>query len=980
MAIELQSTFDSDVDGFSAGTWTGAQGNGTLGGTNGVLAIGPGVTSTRDFTGITSGITRFDFRFKVTDSTTAADASSNHFVYFLANGVAPASASSIATIAISRNTTQGATSTHFALIYRGASAFSVFDDTPILRRGEWWYKLSIVADWTAKTCDIYLNDVLWLRVLTWPNTAAANVGRVAFVGSASAPTSWFDDAAVESAWAIPSESTMVSDDFTVGSGAVNSSTPSTDTKNIHAQPWVAPSDTTYGVATRSTNGLAWEASKKNVVLCRTGAEGIWVAKFKAATSGGIYGGVMVRVWGGPATDAWLVFRYWSGSGSPVAIFESTNTVASGTLSGVTISAGDEYELKVELRGRFVWAYVRNVTTAGSFQLQFSGPARMSTNTKGARGLLCEDMAGVFYDATIGTLGATNYCESFTYTGRDPNVSTVKDIGPYAVNVEIGTIREIYVAGSGGSALNPLWSRGFQFAHKAENDMGEDYSAQQITIYDAASVASYRQTGICMSEDTVEGYGDSYVTLLQRGPWISDGVYAFNAGGNWAPDNDFRPTYFVSNGWRSIVGTGASTLQTHGFHDWTTLETAAAAPVGQQLLASFASGNALRITEIVRNDINASALNVGHKNAGDGSPISIPNGISSVAASTQIRGARAILLETSGTIALSDADIQAYRDDIKTPATLTFTIGAAKTDAAGDTDADGFNERHGWYEITCAGGTADFTLPIASGTRHKPAFRLHSWTNTNTGLTIGGTPAVLGADYVIDEVAPGIAVLQLLSNRTANTALALTTSSGAALAGAAVAQATATGALLTAIPLAGSAVAMSVAGGNLVTTIHLAGAALASAQAIGALTAQIKLSGAAVAAALASGSLTTGAGGLSGSALAQSTATGTLTTGIPLVGSATAVATATGGLGAPIALDGVAAAVSSATGDLTVSIQLSGAAAAQAAAAASLTTIIVLSGAALAAAAASGVLGGGMTFVPTPGFIVRATARNFRVAA
>lgn len=191
-------------------------------------------------------------------------------------------------------------------------------------------------------------------------------------------------------------------------------------------------------------------------------------------------------------------------------------------------------------------------------------------------------------------------------------------------------------------------------------------------------------------------------------------------------------------------------------------------------------------------------------------------------------------------------------------------------------------------------------------------------------------------------------------------------------------ATATGALSTAIPLAGQTAAVSVAGGVLTARITLSGAAVAQALGAAGLTAQITLSGAAIAQALATAGLATGAG-LAGSAAAQSLATGALITQIPLSGSATAHATAAGGLTTIIRLAGAAASVSTLTGGLSTAITLDAAAIAQALAAGGLTASIRLDATALAQAVADGTLSSAPSILAETR-IIKARARAWRVAS
>jgi hypothetical protein len=183
-----------------------------------------------------------------------------------------------------------------------------------------------------------------------------------------------------------------------------------------------------------------------------------------------------------------------------------------------------------------------------------------------------------------------------------------------------------------------------------------------------------------------------------------------------------------------------------------------------------------------------------------------------------------------------------------------------------------------------------------------------------------------------------------------------TAAGAALEGAAAAEAAATGDLTTGIALAAAAAAEAAATGDLATGIPLAGDAAAEAAAEGTLSnAAAALEGDAAAAATAAGDLTTGIA-LAGAASGEAAATGDLATGIPLAGDAAAEAAAEGTLtGAPAALEGDATAQAAATGDLTTGIALAGTAAGEAAATGDLATGIPLAGAAAAAATAQGTL-------------------------
>lgn len=198
------------------------------------------------------------------------------------------------------------------------------------------------------------------------------------------------------------------------------------------------------------------------------------------------------------------------------------------------------------------------------------------------------------------------------------------------------------------------------------------------------------------------------------------------------------------------------------------------------------------------------------------------------------------------------------------------------------------------------------------------------------------------------------------------------SSGAVLAGTPAAQATATGALTTAINLAAAPAAAATSTGALTTAIKLAAAAAAQATATGAATTGIPLGAAAAAAATGSGSLTTEIQ-LAATASAQASATGAATTGIPLAAVPAAVAAATGSLTTAVQLAASPAVVATASASMTTGIPLAGAPAASVSASGSITTSIVLAGSAIASATASAALNVGAQLVAAAQAVAAAAA-------
>lgn len=187
-----------------------------------------------------------------------------------------------------------------------------------------------------------------------------------------------------------------------------------------------------------------------------------------------------------------------------------------------------------------------------------------------------------------------------------------------------------------------------------------------------------------------------------------------------------------------------------------------------------------------------------------------------------------------------------------------------------------------------------------------------------------------------------------------------------LAGDAVAFASSTGTLSTAVALASASSCQASAAGGLTTGVRLAGGAAAAAVASGVLSTSISLTGIAAAVASATGTLAVGGAGLTGVAQAVAGGAGALTTGLPLSGTATAQAAATGQLaGAPVALAGAVAATATASGQLSTAIHLVGFAGGAGSAAGTLATSINLAGASGAGASAGGALTVGVAYTRAP---------------
>lgn len=768
MAELFRSSFATDTDGFTGGSWSSAQGSAGIGGAGGALLVGAGVTAYRDFTAQTSGKVRADFWIKDAASTTSNGASSGTLVYLMESGATPSSASSIATVMLDRNSVFLATTTESVLTYRNTTTFVALDAGALKFKRGVWYRFSIVADIATKVYDIYVDDLLFLAAVPWPNASAANIGRIAVVGQSSAPDCWVDDIAITSNWVL-SESVMVDHTFVGGAGEIEVLTPTT-TRDAHAQPWLVPEDTTtYGGFTVGATGAVADAAKKCLALQRCGSEGFIECEFQTPASGTAYFGIAFRFWDFfTASGGGGGLLRVSGSGNTVALLlpDRTGVMQSVQSAALTPAANTTYTLRIELRGRVMTcSYKAAAIDAGSYTALWTHTANSSAT--GGRGMLIEELAGPYVETTIGTAAVRR----FRFTGTPEASELVRTVGRYKYGLSHGSVKEVYALDAASPTRNLHWSRGIQYGHRSSADMVG--SRQQSIIYDATNVVSLRQTGANVTEYEHLGVADCYVTLLHRGPWISDGVVPNYTTENFAPDWDFRPDLWSKSFQTAINSGAASSRNDLPVHDWVPHNSTVTLPAGHQALSAYASGTQVRMSEIVLADTGtpSAAWQVTSKFEGNGDPISRAVSVqgANFSAGAQLRVARAFLVEA--TAALDGATLTAWRDNLATPGALSVAVGTLKTDAAGDTNADGFNERHGWYEVTGTVGGATFTLPVASGSRHMPAFRV-TGPAAVVGVTINGSAATAGTDYVLDTVAASTHVVQLLSTRTADTTVAL----------------------------------------------------------------------------------------------------------------------------------------------------------------------------------------------------------------
>lgn len=770
MTEVLHARFNSDVDGFSAGTWTSGQGSAYIGDSDGALTVGAGVTSYRDFTSITSGVVRVDFCVKESNSTLSINAST--IFYLLPNGTAVLSANTCGCVLLDRGSGSGATSSAARFSLRDSTGF-VYTQMFNLPKGP-WYKLSVVSYIATKTFDVLLDDIVMVKGRAWANSGASGIGRVAISGNSSAPDCYVDNVRVEDSYSL-GESVLVEHDFVGGSGEIEASTPTTSARDAHAQPWLIPTDTsTYGGFTLGSDGATPDSATLCLALQRCAVDGTIECEFKTPPTGTAYFGIQFRFWDYPtSTGAGAgILRVFGGASNTINLFlaDRSGSQVQVQTASLTPAADTIYTLKLEMRGRVLIAsYKAAAMDSGSYTTAYTHTVISSAT--GGRGMLSEELAGPFVATSLGSA----IVRKFRFTGKAEASEAARTIGAWKYGMGHGSVREAYYLDSAAATRNMFWSKGIQYGHRSSADMCG--FQQQAAIYDSTNVYAVRQTGGNVTEYQHLGTADCYVTLLHRGPWISDGILPRDTSENFAPDFDLLPSAWASSFLTAINSGSATSRNDSPYHDWTAHNSLQTLPAGNQSLTAYGSGQEAHVSQVVIADgtVPTSAWDVTSKLEGNGDPISraISTQGTHLSAGTSIRVARAFLMRPAS--ALDGATLTAWRDDLASPATLTFTTGSAKTDAAGDTGATGFNRRHGWYEITCSGGDAEWTLPVASGTRFMPVFRLHGYGGGSPTVTINAVSATAGVDYVADEVESGVLLVQFLGDYTADVDFAVAVS-------------------------------------------------------------------------------------------------------------------------------------------------------------------------------------------------------------
>jgi len=709
--------------------------------TNGFIG-GSGVTMTNGFATVSSGDFYCSAWFYIPDTNTVSASGSDTFLYVLPDGTV-GSANSAATISITRRNDAGfyATTNVVGFTTRNPAGFSSDDIT--LRRMA-WNKVSIVVHISSRTYDVYLNDILWLRNISSANASYTSVDRLAI--SSQSPGSSIDGVYAESSWALPTESVLINQDFTTSTvGDITNTVPTTATRTLYPQRWIAPVNTSTAVSlTISANGAAAASAVQSMAITPALSQGILEGEFKTSVAGVTYFGMMFRVWDAPSSGGGGVLRI-SGSDNLMQLIlpNATGTLITVASNSVTPSANSTYSLKMEMRGRVLTAsYKNSAMDSGSYTLAFTHV--ITNSTTGGRGMLSEEFVGPYMSGSVGA--SDNYCTRIRFTGHLPDDEVTMHNGIYSARMSAGSVRELYAY---GSTNNIFQSKGIQMGHRSRADMGPFATIHQI-VFSNANCVVIRQRSQNWTEYQQLGIAEIFVTMTRRGIWCTDTVTPWIVTENFAPDLDYNPRHLFTNYLMASVG-DALTKTNYPYESWRyDLQTTNLPGVHQAV-------SVLRVSQVVGNFTNwaAGVANLTHKYLGIVDPVSIATDrtAASLTAATLYGVYRAFLFETNQTL---DATAMVnWRNDASNNAALTSFSNGSLT---------GFSLTNGWYEIAATASPVSFSLPLGgTATRHQPAFKQTlfrpGWMRVN-GI---GKSAI--TDFVSDSMSDGSWLVQYLSNIT-----------------------------------------------------------------------------------------------------------------------------------------------------------------------------------------------------------------------
>ncbi len=743
--VLLMATFASGVDGFSAGTQVDGEGNDL---SEGYLSVASNTSPVVTFAPQTSGIVRVDFAIRADDSETETATSAKNIGFYLGDSDTAASASAAGTILFTRQTDNvvlAATANSVAVQYRNGATFTALH----LQRRAGWHHWAIEVDVAARTYSIYYEGILWIRGITSPDTTFTEISKILIVNGSTAPEFAVDSIRVSRVATTATGSLAIADDFTVGTGSVSSYDPDASSREFYPQKWMAPTHPDTVGFTRDVGGVAPSGSLNTFNVTTAGAQGTWRQRWVVPSSGNTYCGLAFNCYevtgsGLGTEDAYYLLRYSSNAtaGQQLRLFKGTTFLAQsdGTAGGVSYGADTTHEFRVVRKGRYIWCYVDG-------QIQFGGPILDQSNV---RGLIGEEGFAPYLDGALGSAKIL----SCSYSGPRPKIYAPCEHGDLLTVTNQGAITEMYVA---GSTQNLFAGKGIQTAHRSTCEPSSGYATARVSIIDEPNVRVERLRGLFLREDNSQGIAEVYFTKTRRGVYASDSAVIWGTTLNWGPDFDLRPEIFRGASAYGYSSAGAATeVAWTTNHTWTT-RVSSALPQAFQAIGTLDDGRNVRLTVAYRNNSNLGGTLTGFsKHKGNGDPLSYGLVVLTPTETTYVLGI-CYLVEVGSDLAIDNDVANGLRTAIGTPILPTISSGSLRTSETGDADADGFNERFGWIEITSnsAGG---FFGSYAAGSLRVPRlqFRVHGYANATTVL-VNGVIDLLAA---VDDLGDGTAIVTL----------------------------------------------------------------------------------------------------------------------------------------------------------------------------------------------------------------------------
>lgn len=764
MSTLLSEDFASDVSAFggSGAAYSSAEGPDFQAGIADFSTNNGSDRATLTFTEQSSGFTQIGFWVKVGDTNTVSGAGLSSFIYFAPSASDPnsvTSATSATSLNVGRDSgSNGATSTRWRAQHRNSSSYQ---DGYLMLRDD-WHHFEFELDHANNTYDFYTDGRLIAKNQACSNSGSATVGQIIFLNQSASATTLIDRVRVTNSAtsrAAASTTLLLSHDLELDAGQIEALTPELDLRNVFPQPWKVPDDTTsFGAFTVDSNGAVPDSNKLCGALVRGTSES-WVRLHcTAASSGTIGADALARVWAGLGSDSFLTSSYDKSrttSNNELQLRQGSTSLGNVTPDdNASITAGVDYTIDLIPMGRYLIARVNGT--------QEIAHTITSTGT-GARGQLSEEHIGFMIDTRSGNqnLGATNYIRKIEIFGNAPRVlyddsdalalrKEVVQVGNYTMVFEAEGLLELYDSSNDNPQRNLVHSKGIQAGHLATADPNKQ-AARFKRHYKGPDVSSWVFRTHNLREEEYVGYStEMHTTVTPRGVYIRESlIYYSEDNDNYTLDHDFR-TELWSNTWaytgRAANGTKASGTPTKGFADWSQHLSASSAIAAQVVTTGTNKTLCTMVTGQRGGDLPADSHRLYAKRVGNLDPFSIAMDYagSGLDVGDVLTTSQIVMYESGTSVAANQSFREAILDDFEQPAALTVTTGSLNTAADGDDDTDGYNERHGWYELTASSNAVAFAFDNVTD-RVRPQFHVASMTTVGTVL-VDGTAQTLDTDY------------------------------------------------------------------------------------------------------------------------------------------------------------------------------------------------------------------------------------------